>query len=110
VDDEGLVSEYGPAVAVAGKDGELNRFTLEQSHPNPSTGFAVIAFSLPAEGPVELAVYDLAGRRVTTLVSGELAAGRHEVILDATTLTTGVYLYRLTAEEGTLTRRMVVSR
>jgi len=110
VDDEGLVSEYGPAVAVAGKDGELNRFTLEQSHPNPSTGSAVIAFSLPAEGPVELAVYDLAGRRVTTLVSGELAAGRHEVILDATTLTTGVYLYRLTAEEGTLTRRMVVSR
>ncbi len=110
VDGEGSVSEYGPAIAVAGGNGELNRLVLEQSHPNPTTGLAVIAFNLPTEGPVELAVYDLAGRRVTTLVSGVLTAGRHEAGFDASSLTAGVYLYRLTAEEGTLTRRLVVSR
>jgi hypothetical protein len=110
VDSEGVVSEYGPAFAVAGGDGELNRPVLEQSHPNPATGLTTIPFSLPEEGPVELAVYDLSGRRVTTLVAGELAAGRHEVELDAAALTPGVYLYRLTTGDATLMRRMVVTR
>jgi hypothetical protein len=110
VDDEGVAGEYGPAVAVAGGGLASGRLVLEQNHPNPATGLTTIALNLPSDGPVELAVYDLSGRRVTTLVSGEMTAGRHEVEFDAAVLPAGVYFYRLVTEKDALMRRMVVAR
>jgi hypothetical protein len=58
---------------------------------------------------VTLAVYDAAGRKVATM-AGDGAAGEHEVVLDATALAPGVYVYRLTAGEFTASKRMVVAR
>ncbi len=110
VDDEGSIGNYGPVIAVAGGSSELNRLILEQSHPNPATGLTTIAFGLPDDGSVELAIYDLSGRRITTLISGELTTGRHEVNFDTAILEAGIYLYRLTSGSQTLTRRMVIAR
>ena len=93
-------------------DGEFSArsLTLAQSYPNPAAGLARIEFSLPAAAEVELTVYDLAGRRVDTLVDGPLAAGRHAVAWDAATVSPGVYLYRLTTPDDILTRRLVIAR
>jgi hypothetical protein len=51
-------------------------------HPNPFNPRTVVVFSLREAGPVNLAVYDLAGRRVRELAAGTYAAGRHEVVWD----------------------------
>jgi hypothetical protein len=71
--------------------------TLEPNHPNPFNPTTTIAFSLDRGGPVSLVVYDLAGREVDRLVTGELGAGRHAVTWQPRGLASGVYVYRLRA-------------
>jgi len=83
---------------------------MAEPYPNPAATAVTIGFNLPEGGPVELKVYDLAGRRVATLVEGELAAGRHEVSWDTEGFPAGVYLVRLATDNGSLTRRLVVAR
>lgn len=89
------------------------RSTLGQSTPNPFNPRTRIAYSLDAPKHAELVVYDLAGRRVKTLVSGHVDAGPHEAEWDGTDdhkrrVASGVYLYRLVAGEFSETKRMVL--
>ena len=75
---------------------------LTRLHPNPFNPQVAIAFDLAADLPVELAVYDLQGRRVRTLVREARPAGRHEVTWTGrddhgTQVASGVYLVRLAA-------------
>ena len=72
-------------------------FFLDQSFPNPARAGAgsTIRYNLAAAGPVRLAVYDLQGRLVSTLVDSEKSAGTHEASWDASGLAAGTYLYRL---------------
>jgi len=86
------------------------RLSLAQSYPNPATEMTRIEYALPTAGEVSLTVYDLAGRRVATLISGEQTAGRHAVGWECADIPAGVYLYRLETSEGTLTKRAVISR
>ncbi|GAB5517981.1 MAG: hypothetical protein RhofKO_02320 [Rhodothermales bacterium] len=69
--------------------------TLEQNYPNPFNPTSTIAFTLPASSDVTLTVYDLLGRPVATLADGTLAAGRHQMAVDAADWASGVYLYVL---------------
>ncbi len=84
------------------------RLALEQNRPNPFRRECVLSYSLPHRGHVELAVFDLQGRRVKTLVSGELGPGVHRHAFDGRSLASGVYLCRLEAADGTVSRRMLV--
>ncbi len=83
-------------------------FALAQNAPNPSGGSTAFGFSVPEATHAELSVYDLAGRRVTTVFAGEAEAGENRVDFDATTLSPGVYLYRLTAGGETAVKKMVI--
>lgn len=88
-------------------------FALEQNLPNPFNSNTVIPFALPEEGPVELAVYDLLGRRVATLTQGKQPAGRHMGQWDGRdeagrSLASGVYLYRLRAGAQLETRKLLL--
>jgi flagellar hook assembly protein FlgD len=74
----------------------------------------VITYSLPGAAEVELAVYDLSGRRVSTVARGSRASGVHEehvALTDETgrPLPAGVYLYRLTAGNDAATRKFVIT-
>lgn len=76
--------------------------SLEQNYPNPFNPSTNINYSLNETGAVSLEVYDIMGRKVATLLSGEVkAAGTHTVSFDASSLASGMYVYRLT--NGTLT-------
>ncbi|HUT97502.1 MAG TPA: T9SS type A sorting domain-containing protein [bacterium] len=108
-DSDGTVSRFGPTEAVT-FPGPAYRLTLEEAYPNPARGAVSFAYSLPADGHVELAVYDLAGRRVATVMNAETTAGRHEASWNCVEIPSGVYLYRLETSAGSLTRRLVVSR
>src|SRR5690606_6268983 len=75
----------GPGVSpMAGaRPGDLPAaYALGQPYPNPSTGRTAVPFALPEEARVEVAVYDLLGRRVAVLAEGAYGAGRHVAVLD----------------------------
>ncbi len=71
-------------------------FFLEQSYPNPARAGATVQFHLAQGGAVALEVYDLRGRLVQTLVSGEQPAGTHQARWNTSGVASGTYLYRLT--------------
>jgi hypothetical protein len=90
------------------------KLMLYQNHPNPFRPRTTIGFELPDAARVELAVYDVGGRRVATLLQGMKEAGYHEVPFEtggrrtAGGLASGVYFYRLKAGNRTLVRKMTV--
>ena len=74
-------------------------YSLEQNYPNPFNPTTAIGFSLLAVGNVTLKIYDILGREVATLLNNEkMEAGRHEIQFDGSTLTSGVYFYRLSVD------------
>jgi spore coat protein A, manganese oxidase len=88
---------------------------LASSLPNPVAGSARIRFSLPAAARVDLSVFDLSGRTVTTLATGSFAAGEHAVVWDArdrsgNPVANGTYFYRLQTDEASKVRKLVVVR
>jgi hypothetical protein len=83
-------------------------FQLKQNYPNPFNPTTTIEFVLPLAGPTELAIYDLAGRRVALLFEGPLPAGEHQVTFDGEQLASGLYFYRLTTTDKSVTRKMVL--
>jgi hypothetical protein len=95
----------GTATATTGA-GLPTTFALYQSRPNPARGNATIAFDLPENAKVTLTVYDISGRKVTTVVNETLTAGEHEV--EVSGLAPGVYVYKLTAGEYAAAKKMVI--
>jgi hypothetical protein len=104
----GTRTSFGPVKARAGAR-EPRAFALHDASPNPARGSAVFAFALPRPCRTQLHVYDLAGRKVVTVVDGELAAGEH-TFPTPLALSPGVYLYRLTAADFAAARKLVVAR
>lgn len=103
-----------PIAASEGKDGHKGLMAMTAS-PNPFNPESRIIYSLPVSGHVNLSVYDLSGRLVKTLVSGEARAGQHTVRWDATNMrgekvSAGMYLYRLAAQGKTLKFRSVLAK
>lgn len=117
VDHAGNESEPGAPGTVTAVEGPASptRARLESAQPNPFNPRTQLRFSLPREGHARMAVYDVSGRRVTTLVDGTVEAGSHAVVWDGTdadgrAVASGVYLYRLDTDDGAQSRRMVLVR
>ncbi|PAP76002.1 T9SS type A sorting domain-containing protein [Rubrivirga marina] len=85
-------------------------WALGTSFPNPTAGTATIRFALAESADVRLDVFDVLGRRVSTLADGLMSAGDHEVRLDARGLASGTYVYRLSTPVGIQARRLTIVR
>jgi hypothetical protein len=72
-------------------------FVLEQNYPNPFNPSTSIAYSVPVKSDVTLEVYNLIGQKITTLVQGEVEAGKHTATFNASSMSSGLYLFKLTA-------------
>ncbi|MEM9665884.1 MAG: lamin tail domain-containing protein [Bacteroidota bacterium] len=83
-------------------------FVLHGNYPNPFNPTTEIGFDLPEASEVRLVVYDVTGREVMRLVDGQLEAGQHTVRFEASTLPSGVYVYRIEAGAFSATRQMVL--
>jgi len=86
---------------------------LAQNHPNPFNPSTTISFELPRADQVELVIYALDGREVTTLLSDQMAAGSHKVVWNGRDnrgqrVASGTYFYRLQTGDQVLARRMVL--
>jgi hypothetical protein len=86
------------------------KFALGQNYPNPFNPSTTIRYGLPERSHVTLTVFNTLGQQVATLIEGETEAGYHEVTFDASNLSSGVYLYRLTAGEYVQARKLIVLR
>jgi hypothetical protein len=94
-------------------DVSLNGVVLEKNRPNPFNPVTALSYCIPARGRVELSVYDVAGRRVATLVDGEVGGGYHEAVWDGRSnsgksVASGIYFARLSAAGETRTRKMIL--
>lgn len=87
-------------------------YSLHQNYPNPFNPVTTIQYDLPQRSAVQITIYDLLGRKVTTLVSENQDAGYKSVIWDATNdkgqpVSAGMYFYRLQAGDYTETNKML---
>ncbi|WP_340105513.1 DNRLRE domain-containing protein [Rhodohalobacter sp. 8-1] len=85
-----------------------DRIELHQNYPNPFNPTTTISFSLPEASFAEIAVYDMLGRKLQSVLNERVQAGKHSVAFDASTLSSGVYMYILQTENQQLTRRFTV--
>jgi Cu/Zn superoxide dismutase len=86
-----------------------SRFLLEQNYPNPFNPTTTIRFSVPEESRVSLKIFNLLGQEVATLLDGNRPAGSYVVTVDARSLASGLYFYRLMSRDGiSLTRKMML--
>ena len=81
---------------------------LDQNFPNPFNPSTIIKYSVPGAGFVSIAVYDILGREVTTLVNEYKPAGKFSVKFNATNLPSGVYVYQLKVGGFIETKKMVL--
>jgi photosystem II stability/assembly factor-like uncharacterized protein len=96
------------AIGVKGYEKVPVEFTLAQNYPNPFNPSTTISFTLPSRSFVSLKVFDLLGREVATLVNENKNAGACSVRYDASTLTSGVYFYRLLAGSFIETKKLLL--
>jgi hypothetical protein len=85
-------------------------YELGQNFPNPFNPSTTIRYGLPQKSVVHLSIFNTLGQQVAQIVNGDRDAGYHEVRLDGSTLSSGVYFYRLRAGDFTETKRLLLLR
>ncbi len=98
----------GVGVAYNTNDEIPGEYAISGVQPNPFNCRAEITFTLPREGYVQLAVYDIAGREVAALSEGCYPAGTHQAVWDASKVASGVYFARLTTQGADMTKKLLL--
>jgi len=88
-------------------------FELSNNYPNPFNPSTKINFGIPKDGMVSLVVYNVLGQRVRTLADAPMAAGQYSITWDGrndagSTLSSGVYFYRLQAGATAIVKKMLL--
>jgi hypothetical protein len=86
----------------------VKEFMLRQNYPNPFNPSTTIKYQVPELSFVTLKVYDVLGSEIITLVNEEKPVGIYEVEFDASQLTSGIYFYRLKANDFTQVKKMIL--
>ena len=102
-----LQSKFG-VNSEEGKQIIPKEYSLHQNYPNPFNPTTTIKYDLPNDGLVQLEVYDILGRRITTLVNEYKSAGSYEHQFDASQLASGVYVYKLQAGDFVSSKKMIL--
>jgi hypothetical protein len=99
-----------PAAMVMDEYARPQHFALKQNYPNPFNPVTMISYSVPRPAFVRLELFDLQGRRVSVMVNELQQAGYYQKTVDGSSLSSGIYLYRLTADKFQQVRRMLLLR
>lgn len=104
--DEFVITEGSTASVNENK----SSLTVSQNIPNPANGFTYVNYSLKNASDVKITLFDVTGKELATIAEGSKNAGAHSAKLDLSKLTAGVYYYTVRTEDGSATRKMVVTR
>ncbi len=85
-------------------------FALYQNYPNPFNPTTKIRYQLPKESKVVIKIYDILGAEVITLLNEKKESGVYEVELNARSLSSGTYIYRIVAGDFVETKKMVLMK
>lgn len=103
------LDSFGPVIDTATEDlVQPASFTLNQNYPNPFNPSTKIEFDVTSAGAATLEVFDILGRKVRTLIDGNVSVGTQTVTFNAGGLPSGLYIYRLSAGENVQTRKMLL--
>jgi hypothetical protein len=83
-------------------------YKLYQNYPNPFNQITMINYQLPIKSDVDLSIYNLLGQKVATLVDKRQSTGNYSMEWNASDFASGVYYYRLRAENFNQIRKMVL--
>jgi hypothetical protein len=98
-----------PKVLTSMEDSFLvKEYSLSQNYPNPFNPSTTIQFSMKESNQVKVAVYDILGKQVALLQDGVLQQGKHKVQFDASSLSSGIYFYRMTVSGIVFTKKMLL--
>ena len=86
------------------------QYDLSQNYPNPFNPNTSIKFSIPESGLTTLVVYNTLGQQVATLVNSDLAAGIYNVNFDASSLSSGMYIYKIQSGKFSVTKKMMLMK
>ncbi len=85
-------------------------FNLSQNYPNPFNPSTTINYEIPKSGLVTIKIYDVLGREVETLVNEEKNSGKYKVEFDGSKLSSGVYFYKITTNNFSETKKMLLMK
>ena len=83
------------------------KFRITSVYPNPFNPTTTISYQLPQAQTIELSLYNILGRRVKSLFQGRQVAGTHELSINASALSSGVYILQLRGEQNLLSRKKI---
>lgn len=86
----------------------IDGYALGQNYPNPFNPETTISFGVPTRSFVSLDVFDILGREMGNLVNGMQEPGRYSINFDASKLSSGMYIYKLTSGKFTQAKKMMV--
>ncbi|MFA8342255.1 MAG: T9SS type A sorting domain-containing protein [Rhodothermaceae bacterium] len=89
---------------------ELESYFLSQNYPNPFNPSTKIKFGLQKEGDVKIEVFNILGQKVAVLMDEYLSAGAYTVDFKAQNLSSGVYIYRIKADQFVEIRKMILEK
>ncbi len=75
-----------------------SKYDISQNYPNPFNPLTTIEFSLPEDSRVNITIFDLTGREIRTLANDSRTAGFYSISFDGSSLSSGIYFYRITAQ------------
>jgi hypothetical protein len=99
---------YQPRSVVHLTTSTADDLILDKNYPNPVQSTTTIGYTLPEQTNVSLTIYNVLGQEVATLVDDSRPPGAHEVTFDASSLSSGVYFYRLEAGDRTRSRKLSI--
>jgi N-acetylneuraminic acid mutarotase len=109
-----IVEEYTPldpaTIEFKDHNKKLVKYKLYQNFPNPFNPLTTISYTLRLNSNVNLLVFDLRGRLITTLIDQHQNAGEYSILFDGSNLSTGLYIYQLKAGSFIQKRKMVLCR
>tara|TARA_B100000315_G_scaffold260807_1_gene325617 strand:+ start:6549 stop:9656 length:3108 start_codon:yes stop_codon:yes gene_type:complete len=83
-------------------------FALSQNYPNPFNPVTTINYSIEVPGIASLQIFDITGRLVETLINENMESGYHEIKWNASNVSSGVYIYKLTSGSNQITKKMIL--
>lgn len=99
---------FNVATDVSDDISKANQFKLSQNYPNPFNPTTNIRYTIPQSNNVTIVVFDMLGKEVAKIVNGFQQAGTHTASFNASNLSSGLYIYKLTAGEYSTSKKMML--